>query len=498
MGSKNWIKRIIYFQEKKVYNFYTILIFALFVGGIRTIEEVMLAYRQYYHIDIINNCVFYLLMIFSYTLVVAASSKTDWKKVINAVLIGVFLGIFPPIIDAFIYGLGNFRYSYFVGLPSIKDFFFFDYKRGFPVGEGIVLWSTIIFSAYYTYIKTSSYKRSLLGGLGVYVIVLLISGMIIPSVASITARSISMRIPNMVVTSIFQLIPIIVFYLILNPHIFTNLTKRSLHCLPFVLLAFMGAAVSGGINPFTIFAAFMVFYAGLVTLVQNDFFDKEEDTLSGRYGYVTRQDVLFFNTTYLILVFLLYNIKSMVFLPLGLLYIVSVLYNYDFYRAKRFFPANCKIEGIWGLGSFLAGIFSARSPVFTPEIIVFSFLIFGGWSLVSTFKDYKDIDADKTVGNQTGYIMLMKAGLSLEQAHRLVSTVILLCFVVPAIWLFFKGVHILICILFFLVTMPPLWYTLSQRPCTATVRNILIVISIYLFLLLLVVISIYQNNPIPR
>jgi hypothetical protein len=346
MRSKNWIKRIIYFQEKRAYNFYTILIFALFVGGIRTIEEVMLAYRQYYHIDVINNCVFYLLIIFSYTLVVAISSKTEWKKVINAVLIGVFLGVFPPIIDVFIYGLGNFRYSYFVGLPGIRDFFFFDYSRGFPIGEGIVLWATIIFSAYYIYIKTSSYKKFLLGGLGVYVIVLLTSGMLIPTISSIAARNMPMRIQSMIVTSIFQLIPVIVFYLILNPHIFTNLAKRSLHCLPFVLLAFMGAAVAGGINSFTLFAAAMIFYAGLVTLVQNDFFDKEEDTLSGRYSYVTGQDVLFFNTTYLILVFLLYNIKSMVFLPLGLLYIVSVLYNYDFYRAKRFFPANYKIEGI--------------------------------------------------------------------------------------------------------------------------------------------------------
>ncbi|MCD6569637.1 MAG: hypothetical protein J7L53_02930 [Deltaproteobacteria bacterium] len=498
MRSKNWIKRIIYFQERKVYNFYTILGFALFVGGIRTIEEVMLAQRRYYHIDILNNCVFYLLMVFAYTLVVAISSKTDWKKVINAVLIGVFLGIFPPIIDVFVYGLGNFKYSYFVGLPGIKELLFFNYTRGFPVGEGIVLWSTIIFSAYYIHIKTSSYKRSLLGGLGVYVIILLISGMFIPTIASVTAKSIPMRIPSMLVTSIFQLIPVIVFYLILNPQIFANLIKRRLHCLPFVLLTFMGGAVSGGINPFTIFIASMVFYAGLVTLVQNDFFDKEEDSLSGRYSYVTGQDVLFFNTTYLIFVFLLYNVKSMVFLPLILLYIVSVLYNYDFYRAKRFFPANYKIEGIWGLGSFLAGIFSQKSFVFTPEIIVFSFLIFGGWSLVSSFKDYKDIEADKAVGNQTGYIILMKTGLSLKQAHRIVSTVILLCFAVPAIWLFFKNVHILVCVLFPLITIPPLWYVLSQRPCTSTVRNVLVVITIYLFLLLLVVISIYQNNPLPR
>ncbi len=395
MDSKNWIKRVVYFQEKKVYSMYIILIFALFVGITRSLEEVMLAHRIYSEVHVLNNCVFYFLMIWSYTFVLSLFAKEKWQKVINVVLIGVFLGIFPPVIDVFIYGIGNFKYTYHVGVPTLKVLTLFDTAHGSPIGEGLVLWATIVFSGYYIYLKTSSISKSLLGGALVYTLILMISGAIIPSMAAAISRKLSM--PSMVVISILQLTVAIVFFFLLNCQVSRALALRSLHCIPFVLLVFLGAAISGGIKSLTFAMAFMVFYAGLTSLVQNDFFDKKEDALSGRQGFVDRQDVHFFNSTYLGFIFLLYNMGSLIFLPLIILFICSILYNYDFYRGKRFFPANYKIEGIWGFSSFLTGILCQKSPVFTPEILIYSFLVFGGWSLVATFKDYKDIEVDKAV-----------------------------------------------------------------------------------------------------
>jgi len=489
MDSRNWIKRIIYYQEKKPYNFYTILIFTLFVGIARSLEEVMLAGRLYKNIHILNNFIFYFLMAFSFTLVLQIITRHEWQKIIFAVLIGVFLGLFPPIIDLFVYGLGQFSYAYVMGIPSIGQLLLFDSLHGFPVGEGIVLWSTIIFSCYYIYLKTQNIRKCIYGALLVY-FVMLLSGYIIPSLSFWLYKKLFLS--KMEMLSFTQLSFAILCYLLINPVIAKNLFVRCLHCIPFVLLTFLGAVLSGTISTTTIMTAGVVFYAGMITIVQNDYFDRNEDMIAGRHTTICSHDLIFFNTTYLMLVFILYNSGALVFLPLLLLFIVSILYNYDFYRAKKFFPANYKIEGIWGLSSFLAGILSQRSAQFTPEIVIYCFLVFGGWSLVSTFKDYKDIEADKAVGNQTGYIMLMKAGLSLERAHKIVCSMISACFLVPVVWLFFQHIPLFVPILFPVLTLPQVFVSLRMPPSSKMVKNMLLATSFYLFVLLIILIFFYQ------
>ena len=345
MRSKNWIRRVIYFQEKKEYNLYTILIFALFVGSVRFLEEMMLAHSIGYQDSIINSTTFYFLMIWSYTLVISLLTKVPWQKVIHAVLIGVFLGIFPPIIDVFIYGVGQFSYTYVMKSPSIAQLLMFDPEHGFPIGEGLILWSTIFFAGYYVYIKTSSLSKAFLGGFLAYLININ-AGSILPAVSSLLYYKLSLS--RMACISLMQITVSSLFFLVLNPHIARVLVKRCLHCMPFVILTFLGAAVTESISPATGLMSILVFYAGITSLVQNDFFDQTEDTLSGRAVVVVRQDMFFFNTTCAGMIVVLFSMnKGIIFLPLLLLFICSIIYNYDFYRAKRFFPGNYKIEGMW-------------------------------------------------------------------------------------------------------------------------------------------------------
>jgi len=495
MRSKNWIKRVIYFQEKKEYNLYTILIFALFVGSVRSLEEMMLAHSIGYQESIINSITFYFLMIWSYTLVITLLTKVPWQKAIHAVLIGVFLGIFPPIIDVFIYGVGKFSYTYVMGTPSIAQLIMFDPDNGFPIGEGLILWSTIFFAGYYVYIKTSSLSKAFLGGSLAYLININ-AGSIIPAISSLIYDKLSLT--RMACISLVQITVSVLFFLALNSHIARLLARRCLHCFPFVILTFLGAAVTERITPSTFLMAFLVFYAGITALVQNDYFDRKEDAISGRALVVERQDLSFFNATCAAMIMVLFSMKKgIIFLPLLLLFICSVIYNHDFYRAKRFFPGNYKIEGMWGLGAFLAGVLSHRNLEFTPEIILYCFLVFGGWSLVSTFKDYKDIDADRSVGNQTGYIMLMKAGMNLKQAHLVVSSVIVLCLIVPVIWLFYLKIPSFVAAGFAVVAISPFFFALNKPPSGVAVRNFLFATSFYLLLFLLVLIFYSPDTYIP-
>jgi len=486
MNSKNWIRRIVYFQEKRTYHFYTILIFALFVGCIRSLEEVMLAHRMYESSHVFNSCAFYFLIIWSFTLLVSLLAGVDWRKAIHAVLIGVFLGIFPPIIDVLIYGIGGFKYGYFTGMPSLRQLLLFEPSKGFPIGEGVILWATTGFTAYYVWLKTGKWTRTLLGGVLAYAL-LLNAGGLIPWVSACLENR--FHLLYIILLSIVQILAAVTFYFILKPTMAARLLTRSLHCVPFILLTFLGSTLSGGITPMTFIMAGLVFFAGVVTLAQNDYFDKAEDALDGRIDYLDRQDVLFFNTTFLALMLLLYNTGGYLYLPLVIMFICSVLYNYDFYRAKRFFPGNYKIEGIWGMGSFLSGIMCQGAIVFSKEILIYTFLVFGGWSLVSTFKDYKDIDADRSVGNQTGYMILMKTGLSLEQAHKIVSTVIILCFCVPSVWLFFLPVPRMLAVLIPIITISALAFALQKPPSKAAVKTLLIITSGYLFVLLLLLVK---------
>jgi len=495
MVSKNWIKRIIYFQEKRSYHFYTIVIFALFVGVIRSLEEVLLAHRLYLDLHVYNNCAFYFLMIWAFTFIVSLLAPIEWRKAVYAVLIGVFLGIFPPLIDVFVYGVGRFRYSYFLGFPNFKQLLFFDPTIGYPAGETIILWSSIGFTGYYVYLKTASWFKSFAGLVLAYLF-LLNSGWIIPSLSEILARF--FNLPSMILISLLQLVLALTLYLALNYRVAYRLLARSIHCLPFVLLTMIGAALSGGIKPISYFMSFLVFLAGITTLAQNDFFDKKEDELAGRTAYIDRQDVIFCNAILIAIIMVLNATGGYIHLPLLLLFICGVLYNYDFYRAKRFFPGNYKIEGIWGLGSFLAGVMSQSPPNFSKEILIFSFLVFGGWSLVSTFKDYKDIEADRAVGNQTGYIILMKMGLNLRQAHYLVMTVITACFFVPAVWMFFQSIPRMLVIVPLFIAIGGLLLQFNKPPSRSVVRNILLVTCAYLFIILILLGNYYVPAQLPQ
>ncbi len=490
---KRWIVNIISIQEKKEYSFYVILLFACFVGITRYLLETILAYRPptMLNINLVHYVIFYLEAIFRYALILYIFlPHQTWRKSINIVLIGVFLGIFPPVIDMFVYGLGNFHYMYSFDFFNDWRPLLYNEEINFTFGETLTVFMTIFFTSVVIYIKTGKIVRTIVSFIVTYVLVVLNSH-ILPAIAfritpvvsqpgfsfspesAFTIKELffvaGFSLPCIV--SMMQLASLGIIYLLMNRPIALNIVKRINHAIPAGLTGLMGYSLVSPINWLAAVTALFFTFAFIVATLQNDYFDRTEDEVEGRALYLERTDLSFFNALLLFLVGILIFAGNIVGYLLLLFVVVSFLYNYDFYRGKRYFPSNNKIEGIAGVSSFLGGVFMAfiadtgisgdilniqnvglshssgafRSieqalrGLWTVENIVITFLVFGGWFVISIIKDYKDIRGDTAAGNQTLYTILMKKNISVNRVHLIFSSVIFILLLVPAAWFFFKS-----------------------------------------------------------
>jgi len=174
-----WLRNIIVIQEKKHYNFYVIFIFAAFVGIVRYFLEFILGWREAFvpNLSVVAFIGFYFFTIFGYTTILKICIPDfEWKKSIHLVLIGVFLGIFPPILDALFTGLGSFSYRYPTDPNAVRDIWF----ENLPAGELITLFLTMFFTSLVIFIKTQSFLRALIGFILTYGFIYLF-GMLLPA-----------------------------------------------------------------------------------------------------------------------------------------------------------------------------------------------------------------------------------------------------------------------------------------------------------------------------
>lgn len=449
-----WFRNIIRLQEKRAFGVFPILLFCAFVGIARLLGEWFIGSHPIHNalVEVFGFTVFYWHMFFAYGLILFLLVPQPWRKSINVIYVGIFLGLFPPIVDFFVYDLAQARYAYFWAFPEGWRWWLFNPEHNFYFGEAFVLWLTIGLTAAYVGHKTRSWVRAgLAGGLGYGVVVL--QSAVVPATLRRLTESHGWQGGQLVYLLITAqiLLPLVV-YLICQPAVRTGLMRRAPHALPFVMMSLVGAAWAGQVTVFSLVNTALVFITFMTALVQNDFYDAADDAVQGRTPYVDLEDVRFFTITAAMLVFALMAMNSMVGALLLLILILSFLYSYPFYRAKRYFPSNLKIEGVWGLASFLVGVVGtleyqllnqprweiAGTPGFARELnypgaaaIVAAFLVFGGHSLLAMLKDYKDVAADRAAGVQTVYTLAQKRGWPLGRVHRLVSLTALACVAAP-------------------------------------------------------------------
>ena len=492
---KRWVDNIIVLQEKKKYNFFVILLFSFFVGLVRFILELILGHRTVLmlNISILNFVIFYLHTIFIYTMILRIFvPKLEWRKSINLVLVGVFLGIFPPVIDVFIYGIGSFTYNYSVNFPEGWRLLLYNEKINFTFGETITLFLTMFFTMLVVFKYTKSIIRALLAFFVTYLFVVFLS-QVIPTLAFNMAVSGNIFLVNShqeyiakiedflsisgfsypCVLSFMQIVFIFCIYLFLNPGIAKNIMRRINHAIPAGLTCLLGYSIHKHVDGYAIIISIIFMFAFIVAIIQNDFFDRTEDDIEGRSAYLDKNDVTFFNSILFIIIALLLLAGNITGYLLLLFMVVSFLYNYDYYRAKKYFPANNKIEGIFGVSAFLGGLSMAfivdnkisgdvlniqnlvilfgigaikkiddsTRNFWNLKYIVMTFLVFGGWFFISIFKDYKDIQGDSAAGNQTVYTLLKRRNKDIYFFHKLFSLCIFIFLLIPPIWLIISGLE---------------------------------------------------------
>jgi hypothetical protein len=486
------IERLVELQERRQYNFYIIFIFCVFTGFVRGLEEALIFRAALKNTVIASYVYLYLNLGFLFTLVLVHVGRLEWTKVVNAVTIGIFLGIFPPIIDL-LFNLSrsvSVHYGYHLGFFENAPWYFYAPKNNFPLGECIILWATVFFCSIYIWIKTKSVFRCLLTVPLTYIVILLHS-IILPSTvhqimtAGIGERSYLLYLKTMTTywVAFWQVIFTVIIYFILRPALFIQIIKRIAHAAPFILISLLGAKLSKGLNLSAYLTAGMIGFAVIVGLVQNDYFDRRDDQYYKRKSVVKKTDLPFFNICYLLCVGMLFVMNNKSALAVILFFTVCVLYNYNFYRAKKYFPANIKIEGIWGASAFLSGMLVHADKGFNSETLIILVLVFGGWSMVSSLKDFKDVRGDKKTRVTSAYLFLMSKGIRLSRTHKIYSSLTILCFIIPLVWLTLQEKY-LEAMIIWIVSVIPIILMTFKPPKAKWYEGILIFTGIYLLLIL--------------
>lgn len=447
---QRWVDNLVRLQEKRPFSVITVLCFVAFVGSVRLMEEWALGHRSIDYLPgrLLVQCSFYLMCALSYTLAMRVVLRQDWRKTMNVVLIGVFLGIVPPLIDLVVVGQQGFWYEY-ARFENWK-WWIYDPAHHFGVGETAVLWATIALAAVYAWSKTRSVLSTASAAIATYGVVLFNLSVLF-TVADATVARASAKAGLPFDMSNWQLGASLVLYLLLNPRLAVGLGRRFNHALPFGLVFLVGAGF-GGVFDARIAAYTLLPLLGFtVAIAQNDLFDRGEDEGQGRRAYVDSDDVVFLNVILLALIYNLMHYQSLLGPALLVFFVVSVLYNYPSYRAKAFFPSNLKIEGVWGgTAAFMGVVAAIETPIevarfklgrvhttqlseaFGWDTVAFVALVFGGWSVVAALKDYKDIRADARGGIQTVYTLAARRGWGLRRVHTALVVFVAVCMLLPA------------------------------------------------------------------
>lgn len=461
---KRWFVNIIRLLEKREYNVYSILILCVFTGTMRLLEEWALG-GQMWNVNppaiALNFFSFYFLAFFSYGLLLHLLVPQPWRKSINVVRVGIFLGIFPPLIDVFVYGLGQrIPYGYVRDFPRGWSWLIYNPDNGVTLGETTILWLTVVLTGFYVWHKTQKFSRFLAALAGGYAVVLVLGTLVATAGQYIVDANEWRRTHLVTLVTVAGFMVSFAFYLVLQPRLAAGLLRRMVHTLPFVLVALAGFAFTGPLMFSAWVVAFLVAFIFAVALVQNDFYDAPEDRLQNRAVYVDGEDVTFMNVAAIACLVMLAFGQSMTSLTLGLILSLSFLYSYPYYKAKRFFPSNLKIEGMWGALAFTTGLIAGREqamygmprwdhmhkvmPLADPVQIGLSpvelgalALVFGGFTLLGSLKDSKDIAADAAAGNQTLYTLWARKNRPVRTIHAVLSIAAALSLgaAFPLLWL---------------------------------------------------------------
>jgi hypothetical protein len=445
----NFLRRIILAQERRNYHPYSFLLFCIFTGLMRGILELFLHNIQIRNTEIVGFIPFYVSLGLLLREMLARLTTVSRESIEKSLVMGIFLGLFPPLFDLFLPASAPIFYGYyflwdFANIPWLG----YNPHFNFPAGECLTIWLSILFSVAYVYVKTQNILRTLLAFIFAYAIFLSASSifpMLLFRISQGVATSVeatraidAVRLQNFLHRlSFWQAMLAVLIIIGAKRSGFLHTLRRIPHGLPFLSLTVLGATMVKAPVELMLLAVAGLFAIIVVSIWQNDFFDFRDDGRSE--PPISKADLQSLTAVSLVAVLFLFfqNQRSSIMILVAL--VAAILYNYPFYRARNSFPSNIKIEGIWGLSAFLTGALLDTHAAQNGTIKVSALLVFAGWSSVSVWKDLKDFEADQKAGVSTLFTLLHKKGVSLESAKIGVRITLSVFFLTPPVILAFTA-----------------------------------------------------------
>ncbi len=428
--------------DENPFDTYGLLLFCLFLGAFRVLAEWGIAggYPLLPLADLLTAGGFLWATVFVFTAVLRLTVGQPWANSFPFALGMAAVIALPPFFDGLV--AEGARYGVLWRFPVDWRWALYSPEAGVTGGTALAWWGVIVAAGTYTLQKSRSPVRAAAASAACYLGVAFLIG-VLPMLAEQTRLGLAWPPSHRgTLLTQYHVLASLLAYFFLRPTLPQGLVRRIQHAFPFVMFCFVGAAFAGAVTASTFVYAFLLLLVFATALVQNDFHDAAEDGLQGRLRYVEAEDVRFMTVSMGLMIAALLTAGTKAALPLLVVLVLSMLYSYPFYRAKRWFPSNLKMEGMWGLSSFTLGIVAALeeatfgvprwSPIPLPEktgealgafdgmTLTAMLLVFGGYSLVAVLKDYKDWEADRSTGIQTVYTLAARRGWSLERVHTLV------------------------------------------------------------------------------
>jgi len=430
--------------EARPHSFAGLLIVCAFTGVCRAMEEYLFFGERLTPAIGISMTIAYFHLAVALICILKLTTNMEWKRIQNAVYLGIFLGAVPPLLDVLISGFNTrIIYRYYVK-ASLDNFpwHFYAPDLGAPKGETIVVWLSILFTGLYAFIKSRSWFRFIVTTVITYGLMLIHFALVPILTIQLAGQAMYPNglygVQRAVIPDIsLALLPFwyiffsILLFLALRPVLRKVMISRFLHLIPYALVTVCGGQLTGGINISVILAGASVFLISFSMGLQNDYFDS-------RHGehrrIIDKSDMDFFNIAsggFIVWMILLNQVTA---LPLLIFFSLGILYSYPIFRLKKFFPGALKVEGLAAVMAFLTGVMVFTREYFRPQIFIVALLIFGGWSVLASWKDLKDIRRDTRLGYKNLYTFIMGFGASLSRAHRVSSMLGLICVMVPVVY----------------------------------------------------------------
>ena len=296
-----WFANIVALREKSQMAFPAVFGVIVFVSFARAELEVITTHSASATASgILNNLAFYLQSAYLYALLASRIARKPLERVSGIVVMGVFLGVFPPLLDVMLGSTDHGFYRY------IQDGFArFNWSLINPVhyssGEAITLWLLVVVLGLYVLQVTRSIARGLLALVLSYAAVVFIAMGPSTAIAVLHERGYALpfaRTTSPMMLTVVQLLLAQAAYLAVRPTVAARLARRFIHAAPFVALTVLGSAVAeyfsrSGLSPlerlrFVAVVACLIFDLCIVALVQNDAYDAEKDGRSA--ALVSRDD----------------------------------------------------------------------------------------------------------------------------------------------------------------------------------------------------------------